>query len=68
MPKGSNAQRQRAHNEQRLLYLLRREGRLTKPELAAAMQLSLPALTRIVDDLLQRKLLVANPEALYWAD
>lgn len=62
MPKGSNAQRQRAHNEQRLLYLLRREGRLTKPELAAAMQLSLPALTRIVDDLLQRKLLVATGE------
>jgi predicted NBD/HSP70 family sugar kinase len=62
MPKGSNAQRQRAHNEQRLLYLLRREGRLTKPALAAAMQLSLPALTRIVDDLLQRNLLVATGE------
>lgn len=57
MSRGSNSSALRHFNECVVISTLRKQGSATKPELAKLVGLTLPALTRIIDDLEVRELL-----------
>ncbi len=58
--RGKNPGRSRAHNRRVVLDLLRSQGQLGRRDLADRTQLSLQAITKIVEDLMQDGLLVAR--------